>query len=241
MIKIAEVSTTKQGIVKIDFNQMGIYDFLKNTFGFRYTKIDGKGYYLKQDSKGIYQRVNFYDLPHSFLKYAENNMKTLPIGSEVDYEDFFNAFVEKSPVKNGNFCRDYLSEDFELSDYNLHLIRLEIDFDYKKKFINKEMLQFIKNEGFIETVDKVGNFAKNKPVYYKRLNEKQFIAINRPFVDDKNNDTNYDLWLVMASVESDFLTKMLDSEQLMDVRLGFTLERDVEIYRELQTDFQTNE
>ncbi|WP_308993369.1 hypothetical protein QLS71_011325 [Mariniflexile litorale] len=47
MIKIAEINELKNGKKNIVFFELGIYKTLKEKLGFKFTKIDKKGYYLK--------------------------------------------------------------------------------------------------------------------------------------------------------------------------------------------------
>ncbi len=37
-----------------------------------------------------------------------------------------NEYYKIRPIRNGNFARDYLSENFQLTESNLHLILLEL-------------------------------------------------------------------------------------------------------------------
>ena len=124
MIKLAHIHQYKNGRKRIKFFELGIYDLLKR-IGFRYTKIKGKGYYLKEKD-GIYQISRFHRLSENFIKHIEQEFENLEISKEIDLESFMNEYYKKNPIKNGNYARDYLSEDFQLSSNNLDLILLKI-------------------------------------------------------------------------------------------------------------------
>ena len=38
-----------------------------------------------------------------------------------------NEYYKKKPIKNGIYARDYLGEDFQLSDYNLEFLMNSIE------------------------------------------------------------------------------------------------------------------
>ena len=145
MIKLADVFEYKNGKKKIEFFELGIYDLLKEKLGFRYAKINGKGYYLKEKD-GIYEISYFQHLGDDFREYLEHEFENLDISKEIDFHNFMNEYYKKRPIRNGNYARDYLSEDFQLTDSNLHLILLEIDSKYRFEYEKKEMLTFLKNE-----------------------------------------------------------------------------------------------
>ena len=228
MIKLIDYFKQKNGKIKIDFFLLGVYDLLKNELGFKYTKINKKGYYLKE-SNGIYTVVGFHKLKDEFKKFIDENYEKLEFSKEIDYHDFMEAYFEKPPIKNGNYAREYLSEDFELSERNLHLIMLEIDPSYNRKYKRDEIIKFLKSEDFAETIDNKGNFAKDCPLFYKKVKENKFLIFNNPFYDGKNNSPTFDFWKVDAHSEKEFLqNKKLN---ITEIRLGFDLKRDIELYK----------
>lgn len=121
MIKLADVYTYRNGKPKVEFFEYGIYELLKSTLGFRYSKLNGKGYYLKEEN-GLYKIVSFYELKDDFRNYINNNFEELEIAKEIGRNDFMNEYYKKTPIKNGNYAREYLSEDFELSEENKKLL-----------------------------------------------------------------------------------------------------------------------
>jgi len=125
MTKIAEINKLKNGKKNVEFLELGIYKILKEKFEFRYTKIDKKGYYLKYD-KGIYSITNFQQLRDCFHKYLNQEFNNLELSEKIDFETFMNAYYKKLPIKNGDFCKKYLSSDFELTEENIDIIRKRI-------------------------------------------------------------------------------------------------------------------
>ena len=103
----------------------------------------------------------------------------------------------------------------------------------KQVEICNEFITFVKNEGFIETVDKVGNFSTKMPLFYKKISENVFLAFTIPtFGNIKKYGFCADFWKVVAKCESEFLNLKLEKKNLLDLRLGFNLERDLKIYEE---------
>lgn len=102
----------------------------------------------------------------------------------------------------------------------------------KQVELYNEFITFTKTEGFIETIDKVGNFSSKKPVFYKKVSEKNFLVFNIPtFGNIKKYGFCSDFWKVIAKSESEFLNSRLENKNLIDLRLGFTLERDLSLYK----------
>lgn len=95
-----------------------------------------------------------------------------------------------------------------------------------------EFITFVKTEGFVETTDKVGNFSTKMPVFYKKVSENVFLVFNIPTFDNiKKNGFCADFWKVIAKSESEFLNSKLENKNLIDIRLGFILERDLSLYK----------
>lgn len=96
----------------------------------------------------------------------------------------------------------------------------------------KSFIEFANSEKFIEGVDKVGNFAKDMPVYYRQISENKFLAFNIPFHGKvKNASFQTDFWEITALSENEFLNNKLLDENLKTVLLGFDLEEDIELYK----------
>ena len=93
-------------------------------------------------------------------------------------------------------------------------------------------INFIKNEGFKEKLDDAGNFAKNMPLFYKRVSENTFLVFNIPTFDNiKRDNFHADFWKVTASSEIEFLNAKLKDDKCETVRLSFDLEKDIELYK----------
>jgi hypothetical protein len=121
MMKLADISYSRNGRPKVDFFHLGIFNFLKTTLGFRYTKFNNRGHYLKEVN-GVYSKVKFYTLSIDFKNYISENFEELEISKEISKDDFLDEFKRKSPIKNGSMARDILSENFELSEKNKQLL-----------------------------------------------------------------------------------------------------------------------
>ncbi len=96
-----------------------------------------------------------------------------------------------------------------------------------------EFIEFVKHEGFIETIGQTGCFSENVPVFYKKVSENIFLAFNIPFYK-KIKDLGFcaDFWRINAKSENEFIKSKVKSENLIDLRLGFSLERDFDFYNE---------
>jgi hypothetical protein len=95
----------------------------------------------------------------------------------------------------------------------------------------KSFIEFAQAEKFNENIDKVGNFAKNMPIYFRQISENKFLVFNVPFYGKvKNASFQTDFWEVTALSENEFINERLLDENLKTVLLGFDLEEDIELY-----------
>lgn len=228
MESFVKIKTYKNGRKKVEFDRIGIYGIIRNKLGFRYTKINGKGYYLKENN-GTFERAHSYELGQEFTKYLEKEFENFEFSKEIGFKDFMNQFHSKHDLlRNGKYSRECLGKEFELSKENLHLILLEIEPEYFFKHRKQEMLAFIKSEGFIETIDKVGNFDKDCPLFYKKISESIFLIFNMPFCNAKSEQATFDLWKIKTETEKEFLSKRTNDQ--IGIMLGFDLKRDLELY-----------
>ncbi|OOB83654.1 hypothetical protein BZL53_00775 [Flavobacterium columnare] len=114
------------------------------------------------------------------------------------------------------------------------MTKAEILKNQKKKQVElcNEFITFVKNEGFIETVDKIGNFSTKMPLFYKKVSESIFLAFNIPTFDNiKKYNFCADFWKVIAKSENEFLNLKLENKNLIDLRLSFSIERDIDLYK----------
>jgi hypothetical protein len=128
-IQLIQYYPGKSGKIKFKFFELHIYKLLKD-HGFRYTKFNKKGFYLKKD-KGVYKVCNFQELIDFFVKYIEENFERLKFPKEIDKELFINEIYAKRPIKNGDFARCFLGKDFELTKQNLDIILEELNIQIK--------------------------------------------------------------------------------------------------------------
>ena len=120
------------------------------------------------------------------------------------------------------------------------MTKAEILKNQKEKQVElcNEFIAFIKNEEFIETIDNVGNFATKMPLFYKRVSENVFLTFNIPtFSNIKKYGFHADFWKVNAKSEEDFLNSKLENKDLIDLRLSFNIERDLDLYKKTLSDF----
>ncbi|MDO6804015.1 hypothetical protein Q4595_16335 [Wenyingzhuangia sp. 1_MG-2023] len=120
-MKIADIKTSKNGIKTVTFFKLGIYTIIKDFLGFRYTQINGKGMYLRYE-KGSYRVSNFIELKDSITEYLKTNFENLEINGDIDFENFINNFYHQRPIRKGDFSRDFLSENFELTENNSEIL-----------------------------------------------------------------------------------------------------------------------
>jgi len=111
------------------------------------------------------------------------------------------------------------------------------DFDKKyreeQEYRKSKFYIMMKNEGFIETVDKTNNFSKGEPLFYKRISESEFLAFNISYYEKLNNAFfQSDFWKIYVSSEDDFLNKKLEKNQYKDIILGFRIERDMDLFNQ---------
>ena len=120
------------------------------------------------------------------------------------------------------------------------MTKAEIIKNQKEKQVElcNEFITFVKNEGFIETIDKVGNFSTKMPLFYKKLSENVFLAFNIPTFDNlKKYDFHADFWKITVKSEKDFLNSKLEDKNLKDIRLSFKLDRDLDLYKQELTKY----
>jgi hypothetical protein len=231
MVKLADIYPSRNGRPKVDFFLLGIYNLLKTQLGFRYTKFDGKGNYLKEQN-GVYKIVNFHDLRDDFRNYISDNFEELEVSKEIGLDDFMNEYYKKTPIKDGNYAREYLAEDFELSDYNKHIIRLESNEKYRRQYFRNEMLEFLKQENFNEFKDELKIFNLTGPLFYKQSNRGYFLVFNNPFHGGKVISTVFDLHKVDAKSQKDFFNAKAKKCEL--IKIAFDLKTDVDLLKKLE-------
>lgn len=230
MVKFADIIEVQKDQRKIEFNDVAIYELLKKHLGFRYTEINKKGYFLKLGEDGYYEITGFITMFKTFEESIKSEFENIKELKGLDQDEFLMQFYNKHPLENKAFLKRYLSNDFKLSKDNLHKLLLKVDDKYREKFKEKEMLDFLQHEQFVETIDQIGNFAPNKPLFYKRLSSSEFLAFNQPSTKERKCNSTFDFWRVKVDSESQFLSRKLDRNELVGLKTGFVLDRDINIY-----------
>jgi|TARA_B110000967_G_scaffold181779_1_gene199233 hypothetical protein len=228
-MKIADIHDYKNGKKRVDFSHLGIYELVRKKLNFRFTKVDGKGYYFEYKN-GIYTKSSFNKMQDCFRNHIKTEFENLEINGEVKYLDFLNSYFKKLPLSNGHFAKTYLSEDFELSENELHLFKMETDFSYMNGVKRKEMTEFIAEEKFIETNQLFGIFfSKNDKVFYKQMSENLFLLLNYQNWNSDKNQPTYNLYKVNAKNNTELYKKR--NNEIMNIILSFDLNRDLELYK----------
>lgn len=112
----------------------------------------------------------------------------------------------------------------------IELLKIE---SKKQQDLCDKFISFMKSESFIETTTNVGGFASNMPVFYKKVSESVYLVFNIPFYTNKNKISfQTDFWRAIAKSELEFLKQKIEDDNLIDLRLGFDLNRDLSIYKE---------
>jgi len=227
MIKIAKIIEIGKGKKKVEFFHLGIYDLLKVELGYRYTVINKKGYFLKEID-GVLKVVQFIDIKDDFKNHIKNNFETIKIEGAISYHDFIEEYFKQSPIKNGNYIRTYLNENFILSKENKHQILLKTDCDYANEFLKNEMIDFLNRQEFTKTIEKIGNYEKGMPIYYKKVSSNTYLLVIMFDYKRKGTTTTFDLFKVSAKSEKDLLCKQDDD--IKTIKLGFNLKRDFKLF-----------
>ena len=227
-MKLADIRIDKNGNKKVDFFQLGIYDLIKKQLGFRFARIENKGYYLKFSS-GIYEKSSFIEMQDTLSKHIETEFENIEINGKIDHQKFLEAYYQKKVLINGNYTKTFLSQDFELTENELHKLKMETNLKYKHKIEREEMDKFLISENFIHTTDQIGNFSKGGDLYYKQISDNVFLLINYANFNFKKQQPIYDFWKIQSSDKNEFLKRKND--QIENILLGFNLSRDMGIYQ----------
>ncbi len=120
MRKIAKIFVLRGGIQKVEFCRLSIYRLLKEKHGYRYCKINGRGYYLQLANDGSIRKVEFSDLKECFVELLENKFEDFDLS--MDQETILDEFYRQRPIKNGHFARTYLGIDFNITEFQIQEI-----------------------------------------------------------------------------------------------------------------------
>ena len=92
-----------------------------------------------------------------------------------------------------------------------------------------DFISFMKNEGFTETIDKIGNFQTDMPLFYKKVADNNFFIFNIPYDKVKNASFQADFWVINANSKNDFLLNSNEYNS-QHVLFGFELETNIDLY-----------
>ncbi|MES2138892.1 MAG: hypothetical protein V4511_04250 [Bacteroidota bacterium] len=225
MIQIADISELKGGKKKVVFLHSGIFRLLREHLRFRHCTLNKKGYYLEYKN-GTYTILSFVGLRNAFLNFVVNDFDSIEFNIPINKADFIEECYKQLPLKRTGYAKSYLSKDFTLTEENKHKIMLAIDDKYAADFIMAKTREFLNNQAFVETVDKIGNFYKDCILYYKKA-ASQYIVVNVAY-KSKSLHTHFDLWRISAKSENDFLHKKFNTFTFD--RKVFDLKKDFELF-----------
>lgn len=218
------ISRLRNGQVKITHNitnESNIYELLRE-LGYRKTKVDNKCAYLLRNDDNIIP-VTFYDIKTAFLNLLKKN-EFINIPNDIESTSLTNWFYDKNPIKENGLLNHYLEDT--LTNEEIHNYKLKTDIMYKHKFGVEQMLSKFKEWSFNKTVDDVGAFCKDNPLYYKRVDEKKYLVFNHFNSKGKTSD-GFDCWLATFTNEEHIGSKK--PIEIQDIRLSFHLDRDFQL------------
>lgn len=95
-----------------------------------------------------------------------------------------------------------------------------------------DFIIFMEKEGFIETIDKVGNYAQKMPMFYKMMSEEIYLVFNIPtFGNIKKYGFHADFWKVFVKSRNELLEDIIIEKNKVFILPSFDMERDLEVYR----------
>jgi hypothetical protein len=201
---------------KSSLNEVEIYKSLRD-FGLRFSYVDRVGYYyFRQTGITVTSLLHIKDLVWDKLRSQELVSKELVL----------NAYLENDPFKKLGLLKNILQD--KPTDEEIHLIKLQVDITYKKKFEIELMITTLKNLNFTKAVDNHGDFGK-ADIYFKRKSDHEFVVLSHYCKGKNILNQGFDCWITTYKRESDIGTR---KPLLMDsLRLSFHLDRDVQLIK----------
>lgn len=95
-----------------------------------------------------------------------------------------------------------------------------------------QFTKFMRNEGYVETIDKMGNFKVDSPIYFKKVNE-VFFVFNIAFHTKKKSSLP-DFLIVIASSENEFTKTKVNQNNVREVIAGFRFDKHFDEYRKIK-------
>lgn len=226
-MRIANIYESINGKKKVKFITLGIYELLKDTLGFRCSKINNRIHFLEYVN-GKYKPVEMHRLKDSLTGYIKNNFELLKFNRLISFGDFMNEYYKQTPLKETNSLKKFLSDEFILSEDNKHTILIDIDPDYSNEYNKDETIKLLINHGFIETTDRIGNFYEGGLLFYKKISSKKFLIMSSNIKGTQRYKHIFDFWKMECKSEKDFLKKKNTS--LMQIVLGFDHKKNKELF-----------
>jgi len=222
---IAKIIEQRNGKKVVEFYQLEILEILKDQFGFRYAQIDKLKYFL-QKKEDSYKIAEFSDLNNTFSNLIKDDFENLEIDGEIESENFLNEFYSQNPLKL-NCARKVLSENFFLNKQELHQIKYQEDSIYSIEFDKQEMLAFLKAENFTETIDTIGIFVENNPLFYKKVSDVKFLLFGYSN-KSKFQQPCFDFSIISVKSKNEFLIK--GTAKALKIKNSFILSHNRRLY-----------
>ena len=132
-------------------------------------------------------------------------------------------------MKDRKDVKKYFSDNFELSDEEMHLFKMYNDYKYRYEIERKEMKEFLRREKFVRTDCLFGDFFnKEGEVFYKKVKQNSFLLLYYRNWNMGKSQPIYELYKINAEKEEILFKKR--GEEIESVSLNFNLSRDLEFY-----------
>lgn len=214
----------KNGIVKITHditNEGNIYKLLRD-LGFRKAKLDKKYVYFKRDDINIIP-ASFQEIKDTFRdmlrKYEFTN-----IPADIRYDSVLNWYHNRKPIKENGLFNHYLEDS--LTEFESDELRQVNTKTNNRKLNTENLLAEFKEWNFKTTVDTIGTFCINNPLFYKKVRDNKYLVFNHFYSENKNND-GFDSWVATYSNEKHIGKK--EPLLIENIRRSFQLDRDFEL------------
>lgn len=216
----------KNGHVKIkhDFNnEANIYKLLHD-LGYGKSKLNNRRIYFRRyDGKIIpVNLINIKDAFEEVLKKAE--FSNVP--SDIGRSDILNWYYERQPIKENGLFDHYLNDP--LNEVEAHNYLLLTDHTYKRRHQIQQLLSKFEEWAFRKSIDSVGTFCEDNPLYYKPVADNKYLVFNHFKPEDNEND-GFDSWVATYTEE-----KHIGNEKPLNVeavRLCFKIDRDIQLIK----------
>jgi len=221
------IQEQRNGNFKIDindFNRINIYKLLYEN-GYRKSQINKKRIYYKREKNKL-NKIHKHDIVNVFY-FMLKNLEFVNIPSKIEYSDIINLYLEKDPIKENKLFNFYLRET--LTETETHELRMQFDVDYKHEFEIKQILLKFEEWSFCKTIDTIGTFCKNNPLYFKNIGNNGYLIFNHFNLKKKAKNDGFDCWHATYYNQESIGKKQ--PLNIKSIRLGFNLERDISLIK----------